>query len=144
MTTERNSTASELLAVMSGRLLEDGRNEEPVALPAKLPVVLMTGAEGIAVGMSTRILPHNLPEIWQAQIAVLNKEEFELFPDFQQGGLMDVSAYDDGRGKVDLRARIDAKDRKTVVIRELPFGTTTESLIASIDAEPTRQTASRR
>ena len=112
----------------------DGRNEEPVALPAKLPVVLMTGAEGIAVGMSTRILPHNLPEIWEAQIAVLNKEEFELYPDFAQGGLMDVSAYDDGRGKVDVRARIEAKDRKTVVIRELPFGTTTESVIASIEA----------
>ncbi len=112
----------------------DGRNEEPVALPAKLPVVLMTGAEGIAVGMSTRILPHNLPEIWEAQIAVLNKEEFELHPDFAQGGLMDVSAYDDGRGKVDVRARIEAKDRKTVVIRELPFGTTTESVIASIEA----------
>lgn len=112
----------------------DGRTEEPVALPAKLPVVLMTGAEGIAVGMSTRILPHNLPEIWQAQIAVLNKEEFELYPDFAQGGLMDVSAYDDGRGKVDLRAKIDARDRKTVVIREIPFGTTTESIIASIEA----------
>ncbi len=112
----------------------DGRNEEPVVLPAKLPVVLMTGAEGIAVGMSTRILPHNLPEIWEAQIAVLNKEEFELYPDFAQGGLMDVSAYDDGRGKVDVRARIEAKDRKTVVIRELPFGTTTESVIASIEA----------
>jgi topoisomerase-4 subunit A len=112
----------------------DGRNDEPVALPAKLPVVLMTGAEGIAVGMSTRILPHNLPEIWEAQIAVLNKEEFELYPDFAQGGLMDVSAYDDGRGKVDVRARIEAKDRKTVVIRELPFGTTTESVIASIEA----------
>ncbi|MBK7952427.1 MAG: DNA topoisomerase IV subunit A [Deltaproteobacteria bacterium] len=112
----------------------DGRNDEPTALPAKLPVVLMTGAEGIAVGMSTRILPHNLPEIWQAQIAVLNKEEFELFPDFQQGGLMDVSAYEDGAGKVEVRARIEAKDRKTVVIRELPFGTTTESVIASIEA----------
>ncbi|MFO0690189.1 MAG: DNA topoisomerase IV subunit A [Myxococcota bacterium] len=112
----------------------DGRNDEPVSLPAKLPVVLMTGAEGIAVGMSTRILPHNLPEIWQAQIAVLNKEEFELFPDFAQGGLMDVAAYEDGRGKVDVRARIEAKDRKTVVIRELPFGTTTESIIASIEA----------
>lgn len=112
----------------------DGRNEEPTALPAKLPVILMTGAEGIAVGMSTRILPHNLPEIWEAQIAVLNKEEFELYPDFAQGGLMDVSAYDDGRGKVDVRARIEAKDRKTVVIRELPFGTTTESVIASIEA----------
>jgi topoisomerase-4 subunit A len=112
----------------------DGRNEEPVALPTKLPVVLMLGTEGIAVGMSTKILPHNLPEIWRAQIAILNKQPFELFPDFPQGGLMDVSAYEDGAGKVELRAKIEAKDRKTVVIREIPFGTTTESLIASIEA----------
>ena len=112
----------------------DGRNEEPVVLPTKLPVVLMTGTEGIAVGMSTKILPHNLPEIWQAQIAILKKKKFELFPDFQQGGLMDVSAYDDGAGKIDLRAKIESRDRKTVVIREIPFGTTTEGLIASIEA----------
>jgi topoisomerase-4 subunit A len=112
----------------------DGRNEEPTVLPTKLPVVLMTGAEGIAVGMATKILPHNLPEIWKAQIAILQKKPFKLFPDFQQGGLMDVSAYDDGAGKVELRAKIEARDRKTVVIREIPFGTTTEGLIASIEA----------
>ena len=112
----------------------DGRNEEPVVLPTKLPVVLMTGTEGIAVGMSTKILPHNLPEIWAAQIAVLKKKKFKLFPDFPQGGLMDVSAYEDGAGKVDLRAKIESRDKKTVVIREIPFGTTTESLIASIEA----------
>ncbi|MBW1882007.1 MAG: DNA topoisomerase IV subunit A [Deltaproteobacteria bacterium] len=112
----------------------DGRNEEPVVLPAKLPVILMTGTEGIAVGMATKILPHNLVEIWKAQIAILKKKPFELFPDFQQGGLMDVSAYEDGEGKVELRARIEARDRKTVVIREIPFGTTTESLIASIES----------
>ena len=112
----------------------DGRNEEPVALPTKLPVILMTGTEGIAVGMATKILPHNLIEIWQAQIAVLKKKPFKLYPDFQQGGLMDIGAYEDGAGKVDLRAKIEARDRKTVVIRELPFGTTTESLIASIEA----------
>ena len=112
----------------------DGRNEEPVVLPAKLPVVLMTGAEGIAVGMSTKILPHNLPEIWKAQIAILQKKKFSLYPDFQQGGLMDVSAYEDGAGKVDLRAKIESRDRKTVVIREIPFGTTTEGLIASIES----------
>jgi topoisomerase-4 subunit A len=112
----------------------DGRNEEPVVLPTKLPVVLMLGAEGIAVGMATKILPHNLPEIWKAQIAILKKQPFELFPDFQQGGLMDVSAYEDGAGKIELRAKIEARDRKTVVIREIPFGTTTESLIASIEA----------
>ena len=112
----------------------DGRNEEPVVLPAKLPVILMTGTEGIAVGMATKILPHNLVEIWKAQIAILKKKPFELFPDFQQGGLMDVSSYEDGEGKVELRARIEARDRKTVVIREIPFGTTTESLIASIES----------
>ncbi|MBJ18672.1 MAG: DNA topoisomerase IV [Deltaproteobacteria bacterium] len=112
----------------------DGRNEEPVVLPTKLPVVLMTGAEGIAVGMATKILPHNLPEIWKAQIAILKKKKFTLFPDFQQGGLMDVSAYEDGAGKIDLRAKIESRDRKTVVIREIPFGTTTEGLIASIES----------
>jgi topoisomerase-4 subunit A len=112
----------------------DGRNEEPVVLPTKLPVVLMTGAEGIAVGMATKILPHNLVEIWKAQIAILNKKKFELFPDFQQGGLMDVSAYEDGAGKIDLRAKIQTLDPKKVVIREVPFGTSTESLIASIEA----------
>ena len=94
----------------------------------------MMGAEGIAVGMATKILPHNLIEIWEAQIAVLRKKKFELFPDFQQGGLMDVAAYDDGAGKIDLRAKIETLDRKKVVIREIPFGTTTESLIASIEA----------
>jgi topoisomerase-4 subunit A len=112
----------------------DGRNEEPVALPAKLPVVLMLGSEGIAVGMATKILPHNLPELWQAQIAVLNGEGFELFPDFQQGGLMDVDAYDDGRGKVEVRARVRIADKKHIVITEIPFGTTTEGIIASIEA----------
>ncbi|MCR9094041.1 MAG: DNA topoisomerase IV subunit A [bacterium] len=112
----------------------DGRNQEPVVLPTKLPVILMTGTEGIAVGMSTKILPHNLPEIWAAQIAILKKKKFKLFPDFPQGGLMDVSAYEDGAGKVDLRAKIESRDKKTVVIREIPFGTTTESLIASIEA----------
>jgi topoisomerase-4 subunit A len=112
----------------------DGRNEEPVVLPAKLPVVLMTGAEGIAVGMATKILPHNLVEIWKAQIAILKKKPFKLFPDFPQGGLMDVSEYEDGGGKVELRAKIEARDRKTVVVREIPYGTTTEGLIASIEA----------
>jgi topoisomerase-4 subunit A len=94
----------------------------------------MTGAEGIAVGMATKILPHNLVEIWKAQIAILKKKKFKLFPDFSQGGLMDVSEYEDGAGKVELRAKIQARDRKTVVIREIPYGTTTEGLIASIES----------
>jgi topoisomerase-4 subunit A len=112
----------------------DGRNKEPVFLPSKLPVVLMLGTEGIAVGMSTKIMPHNLKELWEAQVALLNGESVELLPDFQQGGLMDVAAYDDGRGKVEVRARIREKDAKHVVIEEVPYGTTTESLIASIES----------
>ena len=112
----------------------DGRTEEPVFLPAKLPVVLMLGTEGIAVGMSTKILPHNLVELWEAQIALLEGKNVELFPDFQQGGLMDVDAYEDGRGKVELRARVNVRDKKKVVITEIPFGTTTESIIASIES----------
>ncbi len=112
----------------------DGRNDEPVVLPAKIPVILMVGAEGIAVGMSTRILPHNLAELLAAQIAILENRPIEIFPDFPTGGIVDISEYDDGRGKVKVRARIAKKDDKTVVIREIPFGTTTESLIASIES----------
>ena len=112
----------------------DGRNREPVFLPAKLPMVLMLGAEGIAVGMATRILPHNPVELWQAQIDLLEGRPVELQPDFPHGGLADTSEYDDGRGKVTVRARIEARDEKRVVIREIPHGTTTESVIASIEA----------
>jgi topoisomerase-4 subunit A len=112
----------------------DGRNREPVCLPSKLPVILMLGTEGIAVGMATRILPHNLVELWEAQIALLEGEPVELEPDFPQGGLMDIREYADGKGKVEVRARIEARDERTVVIREIPYGTTTESLIASIEA----------
>ncbi|MDJ0847380.1 MAG: DNA topoisomerase IV subunit A [Myxococcota bacterium] len=112
----------------------DGRSKEPVALPSKLPVALLLGIEGIAVGMSTRILPHNLPELWEAQIDLLKGEPIELHPDFPQGGIADVSEYDDGRGKVEVRAAIKARDERHVVITELPYGTTTETLIASIEA----------
>jgi len=112
----------------------DGRSRVPVFLPAKLPVVLMLGAEGIAVGMATRILSHNLVELWRAQIALLQGEEVLLHPDFPQGGSMDVSEYDDGRGKVEVRARVEPRGEKRVVIREIPHGTTTENLIASIEA----------
>lgn len=111
----------------------DGRTTEPVFLPAKLPILLMLGTEGIAVGMATRILSHNFSELLQAQIAVLKNEPFELLPDFATGGLVDTTEYDDGRGRVKVRARIDAGNEKTVVIREVPFSTTTESLIASIE-----------
>ena len=112
----------------------DGRRDEPVALPAKVPVSLMLGAEGIAVGMATKILPHNFVELLQAEIAILNGEDIEVYPDFEQGGLIDVSEYDRGRGKVKVRARLEALSEKKIVIREVPFGTSTESLIASIEA----------
>jgi topoisomerase IV subunit A len=111
----------------------DGRREEPVTLPAKIPLLLMLGAEGIAVGISTRILPHNFAELLEAQIAILSKKPFSVMPDFLQGGLMDAQAYDNGRGHVLLRARIEKKDERTLVIREIPAGTTTDSLTASIE-----------
>lgn len=112
----------------------DGRNKEPVSFPAKIPVLLIQGTEGIASGMSTRILPHNLTELLQAQIKYLKGEEFQVFPDFPTGGFVDVTEYADGNGKVLVRAKLDTKDPKSIVVRELPFGTTTESLIASIEA----------
>jgi topoisomerase-4 subunit A len=111
----------------------DGRKREPVSLPAKIPVLLMLGAEGIAVGISTRILPHNLVELLEAQIAVLGKKPFALLPDFPQGGLMDAREYDNGRGHVLVRASIEKKGDHALVIRELPAGTTTDSLTASIE-----------
>ena len=111
----------------------DGRNREPVVFPAKVPVLLAQGAEGIAVGMATKILPHNLVELWQAQIALLQDQSFKLQPDFPTGGLADFSEYSDGNGKILVRAKLDTSDPKRIVIREIPFGTTTEQLIASIE-----------
>lgn len=111
----------------------DGRNREPAVFPAKVPLVLIHGAEGIAVGMSTRVLPHNFGEVLRGMVDVLNGREVELFPDFPTGGLLDVSGYADGTGKVLVRAKLDTRDPKRIVIRELPFGSTTESLIASIE-----------
>lgn len=111
----------------------DGRNKEPVTLPSKLPLLLMLGTEGIAVGLSSRILPHNFPELLQAQIAILKKQPFKVLPDFQTGGLMDARDYRDGAGSVKVRAKIKVKDDATVVIKEIPPTTTTESLIASIE-----------
>jgi len=111
----------------------DGRNFEPVTLPAKIPLLLMQGADGIAVGMATHILPHNFTELLEAEIACLEGKNFKIFPDFPTGGIMDKSQYDKGRGKIKLRAKIEIKDPKTLVIREICYGTTTESLIRSID-----------
>jgi topoisomerase-4 subunit A len=111
----------------------DGRKDEPEALPSKLPTILLLGTEGIAVGMATSILPHNLSELLKAQIAVLKGEKFRLMPDFPQGGIMDASEYADGKGKVRLRAKIEPDGDKKVVIREIPATTTVDSLIASIE-----------
>ena len=111
----------------------DGRNKEPVTLPSKLPVTLMLGTEGIAVGLSARILPHNFPELLQAQIAILKDQPFKCLPDFPTGGLMDARDYQDGKGSVKVRARIKTKDESTVLITEIPPSTTTESLIESIE-----------
>jgi topoisomerase-4 subunit A len=111
----------------------DGRNKEPVTLPCKLPLTLMLGTEGIAVGLSARILPHNFPELLEAQIAILKKQPFKCLPDFPTGGLMDPRDYQDGKGSVKVRAKIKVKDESTVVIKDIPPTTTTESLIASIE-----------
>ncbi len=111
----------------------DGRMMEPVTLPAKIPILLLQGAEGIAVGMATKILPHNFCELLEAQKKILRDEEFEIYPDFQQKGLIDVSQYDHGNGRIRCRARIEEVNEKTIVIREIPFMTTTESLIESVE-----------
>lgn len=111
----------------------DGRNQEPVVLPAKIPLILMLGADGIAVGMATRILPHNFSELLEAEIAILEGREYKIVPDFPTGGLMDASQYELGKGKVKLRTKIEVRDPKTLVILEICHGTTTESLIKSVD-----------
>ena len=111
----------------------DGKLKEPVYLPAKIPLLLMMGAEGIAVGLSTSILPHNFIELLEAEINAIQKKPFAIYPDFQLGGIMDVSEYDDGLGKVKIRARIEKGEKNKLVITELPWGETTESLSASIE-----------
>ena len=116
------------------QLSYDGRNKEPVVLPVKFPLLLAQGAEGIAVGLSTKILPHNFCEICDAAISYLRNEEFHLYPDFPTGGSIDVSKYNDGQrgGVLKVRAKIDKLDQKTLVIREIPFSKTTSTLIDSI------------
>lgn len=112
----------------------DGRKKEPVTLPVKFPLLLAQGVEGIAVGLNSKILPHNFNEITEAAIKYLKREQFSLFPDFQTGGLMDVSRYNDGArgGQIRVRAKIEKIDNKTLAIRELPFGKTTATLIDTI------------
>ena len=111
----------------------DGRNREPVVLPAKLPVLLMMGTEGIAVGMTTMVFSHNFNELIDAEIAILKNRPFKLYPDFIQGGIMDASGYNDGNGTIKLRAKIEKDGDRKIVIREIPACTTTESLIESIE-----------
>lgn len=109
------------------KLSYDGRNKEPITLPVKFPLLLAQGAEGIAVGLSCKILPHNLNEICDAAISYLHGEEFHLYPDFPTGGSIDVSKYNDGQrgGSVRVRAKIEKRDNKTLAITEIPFGKTT-------------------
>lgn len=116
----------------------DGRNKEPVTLPCKLPLMLMLGAEGIAVGLSTSILPHNFIELLEAQIQIIQEKkkspvEINILPDFQTGGIMDVSEYEKGFGKVKVRAKIEKKSNNKLIVRELPYVQTTESVISSIE-----------
>ena len=112
----------------------DGRNKEPITLPVKYPLLLAQGAEGIAVGLSTKVLPHNFVEICDAAISYLHGEPFQLYPDFPTGGSIDVSKYNDGQrgGVLKVRAKIEKLDPKTLVIREIPFSKTTETIIDSI------------
>lgn len=111
----------------------DGRNREPRVFPAKIPVILLLGAEGIAVGMATKILPHNFVEVLEAVRAKLLDEDHLLFPDFPTGGYVDVAEYADGNGKVLVRAKLDTSDPKKIIVREVPYGCTTESLIKSVE-----------
>lgn len=112
----------------------DGRKREPITLPVKFPLLLAQGVEGIAVGLTTKILPHNFIELCEASIEVLNGKNPTIFPDFQTGGLIDVSAYNEGRrgGKIRVRAKIEDLDKKVLIIKEIPFGTTTSSIMESI------------
>ncbi len=112
----------------------DGRKKEPVTFPCKIPLAIIQGAEGIAVGMSTKILPHNMIEVLEAEKKFLKGEEFQIYPDFPTGGFVDVTNYEDGLGKVLVRAKLDVSDPKRIIIRELPFGSTTESLMDSIES----------
>ena len=116
------------------KLSYDGRNKEPIALPVKFPLLLAQGVEGIAVGLNSKILPHNFNELIEAAIAYLRGKEFALYPDFQTGGNIDVSRYNDGErgGNVKIRAKISKLDNKTLAITEIPYGTDTAKLIESI------------
>ncbi len=111
----------------------DGRMKEPVTLPCKIPLLLLQGAEGIAVGMATKVMPHNFCELLEAQKQTLQGEEVTLYPDFIQGGMVDVSLYNHGNGKIRCRARMEEANEKTILIKEIPYTTTTQSLIDSVE-----------
>jgi topoisomerase-4 subunit A len=111
----------------------DGRNQEPVFFPAKIPVVLIQGVSGIAVGMSTYILPHNALEVLDAMSSSLKGESYILYPDFPGGGIVDVKDYQNGRGSVSIRAKLNTSDPKKILIEELPYGTTSEMMIRSVE-----------
>jgi topoisomerase-4 subunit A len=116
------------------QLSYDGRKNEPLALPMKFPLLLAQGAEGIAVGLSTKILPHNFVELIEASIKYLRGKKFELYPDFITGGMIDIANYNDGKrgGKVRVRAHIEEKDKKTLLVKDVPYGVTTTALMESI------------
>jgi topoisomerase IV subunit A len=116
------------------QLSYDGRKNEPITLPMKFPLLLAQGAEGIAVGLATKILPHNFCEICQAAVKYLRGKKFELMPDFQTGGMIDVANYQEGKrgGKIRVRVHIEEMDKKTLIIRDVPYGVTTSQLIDSI------------
>src|SRR5215213_6596967 len=116
------------------QLSYDGRKNEPVTLPMKFPLLLAQGAEGIAVGLATKVLPHNFCELCDASIKYLKGRKFDLYPDFLTGAMIDVTDYNEGRrgGKVKVRAHIEELDKKTLLIKSVPFGTTTSGLIDSI------------
>lgn len=116
------------------QLSYDGRKKEPIALPAKFPLLLAQGVEGIAVGLSTKIMPHNFNELIKASIDILKGKKVTLYPDFETGGMVDVEHYNGGRrgGKIRVRAKMEEVDKKTIIIRELPYGVTTSNLMDSI------------
>ena len=116
------------------QLSYDGRKREPITLPVKFPLLLAQGVEGIAVGLSTKIMPHNFCELIEASINILRDKKIEIYPDFQTGGYVDVSNYNDGErgGKIRVRAKIEEEDKKMLVVKEIPYGTTTTSIIDSI------------
>jgi topoisomerase-4 subunit A len=124
----------------SWQLSYDGRNKEPITLPAKFPIVLLEGADGIAVGLSTKILPHNFNDLCRAAVNHLQGKTFRIFPDFPTGGIADFSEYNDGErgGKVKVRAKLEVRSKYLLAITELPFGATTESVIESILAANTK------